>query len=57
MKKKITSNRLTLDKETIAQLNAEQLSAEQGQEVVGGATKFTGGASCCGPDTYTSCSR
>ncbi|MFN3850378.1 MAG: class I lanthipeptide [Spirosomataceae bacterium] len=57
MKKKVTPNRLTLDKETISQLNAEQLNNDQGQEIMGGATKFTGGASCCGPDTYTSCGR
>jgi hypothetical protein len=57
MKKKTTPHRLSLDKETIAHLNAEQLSVEQTEQVEGGATKFTGGASCCGPDTYTSCSR
>jgi len=54
MKKKTNQKRLSLDKETIAKLNFEQLSDEQANQVQGGATGFTGGASCCG-DTYTSC--
>lgn len=57
MKKKSTENRLSLDKETIAHLNFEQLSPEQANEIQGGATRFTAGASCCAEDsTYTSCS-
>ncbi|GGC05445.1 class I lanthipeptide [Dyadobacter sediminis] len=57
MKKKSTTSRLSLDKETIANLNFEQLSAEQTNEVQGGATNFTAGASCCGESTYTSCNK
>lgn len=57
MKKKSTANRLALDKETIAHLNFEQLSVEQANEVQGGATGFTAGASCCAESTYTSCSK
>lgn len=56
MKKKTTESRLSLDKETIARLNEEQLSIEQTQEVEGGATDQ--GPSCCGSGktgTYTSC--
>ncbi|MFN3850377.1 MAG: class I lanthipeptide [Spirosomataceae bacterium] len=58
MKKKNASTKLSLDKETIARLNEEQLSADQTQQVEGGATVFTAGASCCGigkTGTYTSC--
>ncbi|KAA0988766.1 class I lanthipeptide [Dyadobacter sp. LJ53] len=58
MKKKTETSKLSLDKETIARLNEEQLSAEQTQEVDGGATVFTGGSSCCGignTGSYTSC--
>lgn len=58
MKKKSTPSRLSLDKETIAHLNVQQLSAEQADEIQGGATRFTGGGSCCAPEggsNYTSC--
>jgi|GEM_PF-4983182 hypothetical protein len=58
MKKKTGSSKLSLDKETIAKLNEEQLSTEQTQQVEGGGTGFTSGAgSCCdaGGGTYTSC--
>ncbi|TLU89435.1 class I lanthipeptide [Dyadobacter sediminis] len=58
MKKKTETSKLSLDKETIARLNEEQLSTEQTQEVEGGATAFTAGSSCCGignTGTYTSC--
>ena len=61
MKKKTEVSKLSLDKETIARLNAEQLSNEQTQEVQGGATDFTsGGSSCCADGSgsnYTSCAR
>jgi hypothetical protein len=59
MKKKTETSKLSIDKETIARLNEEQLSAEQAQEVEGGVTAFTAtGQSCCGignGGTYTSC--
>jgi hypothetical protein len=61
MKKKNTNTKLSLDKETIARLNEEQLSSEQTQEVEGGATgPGDNGASCCGvgnTSTYTSCAK
>jgi hypothetical protein len=60
MKKKTGQSKLSLDKETIARLNEEQLTNEQTQEVEGGATAFTAGSSCCGignGGTYTSCSK
>ena len=55
MKKKVKSEtpKLSLDKETIARLNEEQLSQEQTQEIEGGATYATGGLTCCGG--FTSC--
>ncbi|KAA6438897.1 hypothetical protein FEM33_15105 [Dyadobacter flavalbus] len=58
MKKKSTTSKLSIDKETIARLNLEQLSEEQAQEVEGGVTGFTApGQSCCAGSngTYTSC--
>jgi len=57
MKKKSNKNRLSLDKETIAHLNLEQLLSEQANEVQGGAvTAFTAcGASCWYGNPYTSC--
>ncbi|MFN3850379.1 MAG: class I lanthipeptide [Spirosomataceae bacterium] len=60
MKKKNNEGRLSLDKETIARLNAEQLSDDQADQIVGGATGFTAGPSCCSDKptgTYTSCGR
>lgn len=57
MKKKVVESRLSLDKETIARLNEEQLSVEQTQEIEGGLVTSEG-ASCCGSGktgTYTSC--
>ncbi|WP_192579126.1 class I lanthipeptide [Dyadobacter aurulentus] len=54
MKKKTTTSKLSIDKETIANLNFEQLSENQTDQVQGGATPFTGApGSCCGG--YTSC--
>lgn len=58
MKKKNIDSKLSLDKETIARLNEEQLSTEQTQEIEGGNTVGNGGPSCCGvgnTGTYTSC--
>lgn len=59
MKKRNEESKLSLDKETIARLNEEQLSIEQTNALEGGAT---GGGntdpSCCGigkTGTYTSC--
>ncbi|WP_337043540.1 class I lanthipeptide [Emticicia sp. 17c] len=60
MKKKTNASKLSLDKETIARLNEEQLNADQTQQVEGGATAFTAGGSCCGignTGTYTSCGK
>ncbi|WP_192579125.1 class I lanthipeptide [Dyadobacter aurulentus] len=55
MKKKTTTSKLTIDKETVANLNFEQLSENQTVEIQGGVTPFTGmPISCCG-DQYTSC--
>lgn len=59
MKRKSEVSKLSLDKETIARLNEEQLSNEQTQELEGGATAGgDNGPSCCGvgkTSTYTSC--
>lgn len=58
MKKKTTTSKLSFDKETIANLNLEQLSVEQTELLQGGCgTHFTSGVSCChtGGSAYTSC--
>lgn len=55
MKKKTTTSKLTIDKETVANLNFEQLSESQTVQIQGGLTPFTGmPISCCGVQ-YTSC--
>ena len=54
MKKKTATSKLSIDKETIANLNFEQLAEDQTNQIQGGVTPFTGGpVSCCGG--YTSC--
>lgn len=58
MKKKKLNSKLSVDKETIANLNVEQLSADQTELLQGGAgTAFTSGSSCCHTTApvYTSC--
>ena len=58
MKKKKLNSKLSVDKETIANLNLEPLSSEQTEVLQGGAgTAFTSGSSCCHATApvYTSC--
>ncbi|MCF0052417.1 class I lanthipeptide [Dyadobacter sp. LJ53] len=58
MKKKKLNSKLSVDKETIANLNLEHLSSEKTELIQGGAgTAFTNGASCCHTNgsSYTSC--
>ncbi|KAA0988764.1 class I lanthipeptide [Dyadobacter aurulentus] len=58
MKKKKLNSKLSVDKETIANLNVEQLSSDQTELLQGGCgTHFTSGASCCHTTSpgYTSC--
>lgn len=56
MKKKRASVKLVLDKDTIARLSIDVLSADNSQEVFGGAATTTVEApTCCGSYKYTSC--
>jgi hypothetical protein len=56
MKKKRESAKLVLDKDTMARLSIDVLSADNSREVFGGAATTTvEGPTCCGPYKYTSC--